>query len=71
MNDLVIEIKTEKRQSNPRKIQPTFFEARTEQPEEKEEEREKEKMGDHSKVVLRVSDPESCIISSGRRRRRK
>ena len=71
MDDLVVEIKTEKTQKNS----TNFFEERTEQPEEKEgkEEggKEEEKMGDHSKVVLRVSDPGSRIISSGRRRSRK
>jgi hypothetical protein len=39
VNDLVVEIKTEKWQSKPRKIQPTFLRRGSEQPEEKEEER--------------------------------
>ena len=75
VNDLVVEIKTEKRQSKPRTIQPTFLrrgQSNQRRRRRKEEGgKEEEKMGDYSKVVLLVSDPGSPITSSGRRRRRK
>ena len=75
VNDLVVEIKIEKRRSKPKKIQPNFLRRgqNNQRIRRRKEEggKEEAKMGDHSKVVLLVSDPGSPIISSGKRRRRK